>query len=305
MFTNYRICCKIKLIYDKNFELYYIRNGAYMSHNNQKKIAVINDFTGFGKCSIAVSLPVISALKVQCCLVPTSIFSNHTAYPEYFFDDYTDKMEEYIDNWKKLGLEFEGISTGFLGDAKQIEIVKSFIRYFKKDNTVVIVDPVMGDYGVKYATYTEDLCRRMKELVEQADIVTPNITEACILTGNDYDKVINDDVEIAKMTEKISASGPKKVVITGINRENYICDYVYEKNVTNEFLKSVKVGGERSGTGDIFSAIISADAVNNVEFKTSVEKASKFIRECLVISEERDIPKEDGVCFEDILTTLR
>ena len=162
-----------------------------MSHNNQKKIAVINDFTGFGKCSIAVSLPVISALKVQCCLVPTSIFSNHTAYPEYFFDDYTDKMEEYIDNWKKLGLEFEGISTGFLGDAKQIEIVKSFIRYFKKDNTVVIVDPVMGDYGVKYATYTEDLCRRMKELVEQADIVTPNITEACILTGNDYDKVIN------------------------------------------------------------------------------------------------------------------
>ena len=94
MFTNYRICCKIKLIYDKNFELYYIRNGAYMSHNNQKKIAVINDFTGFGKCSIAVSLPVISALKVQCCLVPTSIFSNHTAYPEYFFDDYTDKMEE-------------------------------------------------------------------------------------------------------------------------------------------------------------------------------------------------------------------
>lgn len=276
-----------------------------MSHNNQKKIAVINDFTGFGKCSIAVSLPVISALKVQCCLLPTSIFSNHTAYPEYFFDDYTDKMEEYIENWKKLKLEFEGILTGFLGDARQIEIVKNFIKYFKKDNTIVTVDPVMGDYGIKYATYTDDLCIKMREIVEYADIVTPNVTEACILTENIYEEVINDDVKIAKMAESIALSGPDKVVITGIDRGEYICDYIYDKGNYGDFLKSEKVGRERSGTGDIFSAIISADAINNIDFRTSVEKASKFIRECLIISEERNIPKEDGVCFEDILTTLK
>jgi pyridoxine kinase len=128
-----------------------------MSHNNQKKIALINDFTGFGKCSITVSLPIISALKIQCCPIPTSIFSNHTAYEEYFFDDYTDKMQSYIDKWKTLDLEFEGISTGFLGDVRQIEIVEKFINDFKTDKTIIIVDPVMGDYGVKYATYTNEL----------------------------------------------------------------------------------------------------------------------------------------------------
>ena len=276
-----------------------------MSHNNQKKIALINDFTGFGKCSIAVSLPIISALKVQCCPVPTSIFSNHTAYSEYFFDDYTDKMEEYIENWKKLELKFEGISTGFLGDARQIEIVKRFIKDFKSNNTIVIVDPVMGDYGVTYVTNSKDLCNRMKELVEYADIVTPNITEACIITGLQYENVIDDDTAIKKMAEDISKMGPGKVVITGISRDEDICNYVYEKGITDEFIKSKKVGIERSGTGDIFSSIISADAVNGVEFKNSVRKASEFIKECPIISEERNIPKEDGVCFEDVLTTLK
>ncbi len=276
-----------------------------MSHNNQKKIALINDFTGFGKCSIAVSLPIISALKVQCCPVPTSVFSNHTAYSEYFFDDYTDKMEEYIENWKKLELKFEGISTGFLGDARQIEIVKRFIKDFKSNNTIVIVDPVMGDYGVTYVTYSKDLCNRMKELVEYADIVTPNITEACIITGLQYENVIDDDTAIKKMAEDISKMGPGKVVITGISRDEDICNYVYEKGITDEFIKSKKVGIERSGTGDIFSSIISADAVNGVEFKDSVRKASEFIKECLIISEKRNIPKEDGVCFEDVLTTLK
>lgn len=276
-----------------------------LSHNNQKKIALINDFTGFGKCSIVVSLPIISALKVQCCPVPTSIFSNHTAYPEYFFDDYTDKMEAYIDNWKKLNLAFEGISTGFLGDAKQIEIVKEFIKYFKGSSTVIIVDPVMGDNGIKYTTYTKDLCNRMKELVECADIVTPNITEACILTEIRYEDAVDDDSVIMSMAEKISSFGPSKVVITGIDREDCVCNYVYERNKTKEFLKSEKVGKERSGTGDIFSSIISADAVNGIDFKESVNKASEFIRKCLIISEKRNIPKEDGVCFEDILTTLK
>lgn len=275
-----------------------------VSHNNQKKIAIINDFTGFGKCSITVSLPIISAMKLQCCPIPTSIFSNHTAYPEYFFDDYTDKMQEYIDKWKGLGLEFEGISTGFLGDARQIEIVKKFIQDFIKENTVVIVDPVMGDSGVAYATYTKELCCKMKELVELADIVTPNLTEACILVNEDFEALNNNEDKIIKMAEKISRYGPSKVVITGIDYEKEVCNLVFEKGNEPVFIRNKRVGISRSGTGDIFSAIISADAVNGVKFRDSVEKATQFIMECLVISEERNIPKEDGVCFEDILTTI-
>lgn len=275
-----------------------------MSHNNQKKIALINDFTGFGKCSITVALPVISALKVQCCPVLTSIFSNHTAYPAYFFDDYTDKMQEYIDHWKTLKLEFEGISTGFLGSAKQIEIVRRFITDFKREDTVVIVDPVMGDYGVRYSTYTEEMCDKLKELVSLSDIITPNLTECCILTDTEY-KENMDYRTVRKMVDKLSGLGPKKIVVTGIMRESYISNFIYEEGKKDTIIKSKKLGISRSGTGDIFSAIISADAVNGVEFETSVRKAVKFISKCIAISNERDIPTEDGVCFEDVLGYLK
>ena len=110
-------------------------------------MAVINDISGFGRCSITVAMPIISVMGIQCCPVPTSIFSNHTAYPDYFFDDYTDKMPAYISKWKKLGLEFEGIYSGFLGSGEQIDIVRKFIQDFRTDRTRVIVDPVMGDWG--------------------------------------------------------------------------------------------------------------------------------------------------------------
>ena len=141
-----------------------------VSHNNQRKIAVINDISGFGKCSITVALPIISHMKLQCCPLPTSIFSNHTGYAHYFFDDYTKHMREFIRNWKELGLEFEGIATGFLGSKEQIQIVEEFIREFRTEKTKVIVDPVMGDNGVLYPTYTADMQREMKKLVSYADI---------------------------------------------------------------------------------------------------------------------------------------
>ena len=118
-----------------------------VSHNNQKKIAVINDFSGFGRCSIAVSLPIISAMKIQCCPVPTSIFSNHTGFDSYFFEDYTDKMRPYIAEWRKLDLHFNGICTGFLGSEAQIGIVGDFLQEFGGEGTIVLIDPVMGDYG--------------------------------------------------------------------------------------------------------------------------------------------------------------
>lgn len=152
-----------------------------MSHNNQKKIAVINDFSGFGRCSIAVALPILSVMKVQCCPLPTSIFSNHTGFPSYFFEDYTSRMVPYMQEWKKLDLHFNGICSGFLGSKEQIEIVKKFFKEFKTEETQIIVDPVMGDYGKPYPTYTEEMCGEMKKLVEFADILTPNVTEAACL----------------------------------------------------------------------------------------------------------------------------
>ena len=276
-----------------------------MNHNNQNKIAVINDISGFGRCSVAVSLPIISQMKIQCCPVPTSIFSNHTGFSHYFFDDYTDRMPEYIDHWKKLDLRFKGILTGFLGSLRQIELVKNFIRDFKDENTKVIIDPVMGDNGKPYSTYTEEMCQAMKELVTYADVITPNLTEACILTDTEYrpdEFSVNDYYEIIG---RLAKTGADKIVISGVSKDKYIWNVIKEDNKEPHIFKQKRAGRERSGTGDIFSAIIAADCVHNVDFTTSVKKASGFVRKCIVATEKFDIPPTDGVCFEEMLHTLK
>ena len=290
-----------------------------VNHNNQKKIAVINDISGFGRCSIAVELPIISALKVQCCPLPTSIFSNHTGFDSFFFDDYTDKMEDwqkayvdflsdnmtpYMNEWIKLGLKFNGICTGFLGSEKQIMIVEEFLLHFKTDNNITIIDPVMGDYGKLYSTYTDGMCTEMKKLVRYADILTPNLTEACILTDMQYHDNWSKK-QLETLAGKLSDMGPSKVVITGIQQGKYVANYCYEKDRDSYMIRTEKVGTSRSGTGDIFTSIIAADAVNEVDFHTSVRKASSFIKKCILKSIELDIPVTDGVCFEEILTGLR
>ena len=274
-------------------------------HNRQKKIAVINDFSGFGRCSAAVALPIISKLKVQCCVVPTSIFSNHTGFPQFFFDDYTDRMQEYIRNWKNLGLEFEGIASGFLGSEQQIQIVRQFIKDFRTERTTVIVDPVMGDNGKLYSTYTDKMCQAMKSLLREADILTPNLTEACILTSTPYHDGPWKVAELKALAEKLGHYGCEKVVITGIRQKDFIANLVYQKNNGIKILRTHRAGTERSGTGDVFASIIAADAVNGVPFDVSVKKASNFVKKCIIRSEELGIPKTDGVCFEELLSKLK
>lgn len=276
-----------------------------LSHNHQKKIALINDISGFGRCSIAVALPVISTMKIQCCPLPTSIFSNHTGFPSYYFEDFTGHMQHYIDEWKKLGLKFDGICSGFLGSKEQIQIVSGFFRDFKTKDNLIIVDPVMGDYGKAYTTYTQDMCQEMKKLIQYADIITPNLTEACILTDTSYqaDKWKLKDIHI--LVEKLRAMGPEKIVITGIPQGEFIANFCYEEGADPKLIRTLKVGTQRSGTGDIFSAIISADAVNGVDFPISVKKASHFIKRCIQKSLELEIPVTDGVCFEEVLGSLR
>lgn len=275
-----------------------------MSHNNQKKIALINDFTGFGRCSIAVAWPIISMLRVQCCPVPTSILSNHTGFESFFFDDYTDKMEAYIAEWQKLGLIFDGICTGFIGSMAQIKIVEQFFEQFKRDNNLIIVDPVMGDYGQAYSTYTKEMCEEMKRLVPYADILTPNVTEACLLTDTPYkDKFRLSEYQM--MAEELAAKGPNKVVITGIAQGEFIANYCFVAGEKPKIVRSHRVGIQRSGTGDIFTSIVAADAVNGVDFYHSVKKASRFVKKCIQKSLELDIPTTDGVCFEEVLHTLK
>jgi pyridoxine kinase len=163
----------------------------------------------------------------------------------------------------------------------------------------------MGDYGKLYSTYTEELCMEMKKLVELADITTPNLTEACHLLSMPYKPDGWRKKELLNMAEGISALGPSKVVITGIPQGEFIANYVYEKGKEPRMLRTHKVGTERSGTGDVFASVIVADAVNDVPFERSVRKASGFVKQCILKSLELEIPKTDGVCFEEILYKLK
>ncbi len=273
------------------------------SHNNQKKIAVVNDLSGFGRCSLTVALPIISAMKVQCCPVPTAIFSNHTGFDSYFFEDYTSRMEDYVAEWKKLDLRFAGICTGFLGSVEQIALVERFLQDFTDPETVVLIDPVMGDYGKMYPTYTEEMCQKMRELVRYADILTPNLTEACILTDTPYKEKWRLS-EVTEMAERLADMGPQKIAVTGIPQGSFLANLCYETGEPVKTRRTHQIGTSRSGTGDIFAAILAADAVNGVPFADSVRKASLFIKHCIMSSIEKDIPLTDGVCFEEHLRRL-
>ncbi len=276
-----------------------------MAENKQKIIAAINDLTGYGRCALTVAIPVISHMKIQCCPVPTSILSNHTGYPEYFFDDYTGKLPAYLDMWKRLDLHFQGIMSGFLGSKEQIGIVERFIKEFKDSDTVVVIDPVMGDHGKIAGTYTEEMCTEMRKLVSMADIITPNLTEACKLTDIPYREKGFRKKELISMAEGLRAMGPEKIVITGVPQGSFIGNLLYQKGAEPKIIRTHREGEERCGTGDLFAAVIAADAVNGVPFETSVRKASGFVRKCMMKSKEMEIPQKNGVCFEELLHLLK
>ncbi len=275
----------------------------------QKKIAVINDIAGYGRCAMTVILPILSYMGVQGCPLPTSIFSNNTAFPNFFMDDYTYRMEAYIENWDKIGLTFDGIATGYLGSVRQIDIVKRFIHDFSREDTLVVVDPVMGDHGRLYSAYTVELCKELGRLVALADIITPNLTEACYLTDQPYKETGWKKKELYAMARCLAAMGPSRVVITGIPQGEFIANYVYVEEEGKEaqagFIRIHKAGAERCGTGDVFASIIASDAINGVPFDRSVRKASGFVKKCITASIELETPPTDGVPFEEILYKLK
>lgn len=271
----------------------------------QKRIALVNDITGFGRCSVTVELPLISAMKIQACPLPTAILSVHTGFPDHYLDDYTERMAPYIASWEKNGLAFDGICTGFLGSAEQIAIVLDFIRRFKGAGTRVMVDPVMGDYGKLYPSYTQEMCDKMRSLLGVADLVTPNLTEACQLLDIPYptDGIVTDD-ELCEMAEALAARGPKQVVITGLHEGDTIKNFLYEDGKM-AIVRAPKIGGDRSGSGDAFVAIVAASLIRGEELEAAVQKAASFISRCLAYALELDLPWNYGLPFEEYLTELR
>ena len=286
------------------------------SYSTPKKIAVINDIAGYGRCSLTVALPVISAMKVQACPVPTSYFSNHMGFSSYFSKDLSEYLNDYLLQWESLNLLFDGIYCGYLSDSKQITILTSFLQ-FQKSRTSheckILIDPVMGDRGKPYKSVTPGFCEEMKNFLKHADILTPNLTEACILTDTPY-KPIMQEYELLQIAKRLEEIGAKKIVITGIYCDhsntkskllkNGIGNYIYESESSHILIYGEVCGNSRPGTGDLFASILSADAILDVDFTTSVKKAADFVRICTKASHNLNIPVEQGVCFENFLQLL-
>ncbi len=270
-----------------------------------KRAAVINDFSGFGRCSLSVALPVLSAMGIQCCSVPTAILSNHTGYPDYFFDSYTQKLPEYISKWKKLGLEFDTIFSGFLGCEEQIEIVRSFIKDFGSKNCRIIVDPVMGDNGKIYATYTPELCEKMRDLTELADIITPNITEACILAGEDYrGEEISEDFA-KKLLEALCNKGSRSVLITGIIDGENVNTCVFDKTLQKtHIVKNRRIKKVYPGTGDLFASVLCGAVTNGSELLNAAQLAANFVEKTTEYTSRYQTDLNDGIVFEPYLYKL-
>lgn len=265
------------------------------------RLAMFNDLTGFGRCSTTVSLPVISAMQVQVCPVPTAIFSNHTGFPIHHSDDYTAHLREYLRPWKELGLAFDGIYCGFLGNIEQVRIVEEFLNDFQPE--IFVLDPVMGDHGKPYSSISPDYCEKLKKLLSRATLIIPNLTEACLLTGTPYKEQSWTDYELKDICRKLAALCPGDIVITGLLRNSQYVNYIWQDDHRTT-CTAFKTGGSRPGTGDLFASILVADALHHVELDVSVHKASDFVAKCIAGSEEEGVPVQEGVVFEKYLGEL-
>ncbi len=270
-----------------------------------KNIAVINDISGFGKCSLAVSLPIISALGVECNPLPTAILSNQTGYDDFYSVDFTENMTPYIDVWKKHNVHFDAILTGYLASEKQVDIILNFIDNFKDENTLIFVDPIMADDGVLYDTYDEKLCEKVKMLTKKANIITPNLTELCILCDADYNEITrkNNIEKIGNLAFSLLNKTTKTVVVTGIKSDDEIINLLVDKSGTNA-VKSTLLNGSYSGTGDIFSSIVCGAVTKGMDMVDAVTLATDFICESIK-STPTDLNYEpDGVNFQKHLEML-
>lgn len=278
-----------------------------------KKIAVINDLSGYGHCSLAVTMPIISALGIQACPVPTAILSNHTGFPSEYKYDFTDHMEPYIQAWEQLKLKFDGIMVGYMNYDSQVRVASHFIEHFKKPDTVVLVDPAMADQGKLYRGFTDDYAGFIRDrLVRQATVIKPNITEACMLTGFDYDEIMSAAKEhtmrrlksyLMNIVDELRKLGPEKIVITGLDRGDRILNTLADdKDI--KFISVRKTGQNRGGTGDIFSSIVISSLLLNMSLEHAVRKASDFVGTAIAISDAAGVPVAEGVIFEKIMSRL-
>ena len=268
------------------------------------RIAAIHDLSCFGRCSLTIALPVLSAMGCQCCPLPTALLSAHTGFPGNTFLDLTTEMGRIADHWTAMDLQFGAIYSGFLGSADQVDTVARFFNTFKKSDTAVIVDPVMGDHGTAYRTCTPELCRGMRVLAENADVITPNLTEAALLLDHPYEEIQRTDAY--EVVRRLSVGGRRSVVLTGYSSESGQTGALCFDRDSGES-KAVQTPREPqdfSGTGDLFASVLAGGVARGVPLFQAAQAAADFVRDCIARTLAEGLTEQDGVDFEPLLGQL-
>lgn len=268
-----------------------------------KRIVTIQDISCLGKCSLTVALPIISAMGVEAAIIPTAVLSTHTMFKGFTCKDLDDQIVPITDHWKELGIKFDGIYTGYLASEAQIQTVMSVIEKLK-DNTVVVVDPAMADNGKLYPAFDEAFPKEMAKLCGVADIILPNITEACFMTGTEY-KEKYDENYVFDLVKKLAALGCKKVILKGVVMHGSYGVLIYDcvaNTYRTYFHERIPVGYH--GTGDIFSSAFVGALMGGKEFEESVKIAADYVVECIRITAEREGSNWYGVDFETAIPSL-
>ncbi len=294
----------------------YRRKGSYIP-----RVAAVHDMCGYGKCSLTVAIPVLSAGGCDVCPVPTALFSAHTRYPVFTMHDTTEILAAYLDAWREEGVDLDGVYSGFLGAPEQVDIIMRL--YDEYPRALRVVDPVMGDGGQIYTTYTPELCDAMKGLAGRADLLTPNLTEASILTGIAYRGQDVDDAYVSEMLDALLATGAKHVVLKGIDRgDGMLRNYVATLSGEDKGRGDAESGAEGRaakevvelahgklpymlhGTGDLYCSALVAAVFCGKGVVEAARFAGEFVREAMVVTRDQPEYEMRGVSFEPCLSKV-
>lgn len=278
-------------------------------HNPVPRVAAVHDLSGFGRSSLAAIMPIISSMGIQVCPLPTAILSTHTGgFKDYTFVDLTDTMADYINHWDSLKIHFDCIYSGFLGSPRQIHIVTDFIDKFAYQNPLVVIDPVMGDNGKLYQTMTSEMVDNMKHLVEKADVITPNFTEAAFLLGKPYKEHIEEQ-ESKEWLQGLAEMGPEISIITSVpdarsDKITYV--YAYEREDKRFWkIKADFIPAFFPGTGDCFTSVVVGSMLQGDSLPITLDRAVQFVTLAIRSSYGYRYPQREGVLLERVLDSLK
>lgn len=271
------------------------RKGAYIP-----RIAAVHDLCGYGKCSLGVAIPVLSAGGNDVCPVPTGLFSNHTAFPTWHMHDTTEMLDGYLQAWKDVDIDIDAVYSGFLGAPEQCDSIRQLWNDYP--NALRLVDPAMADHGKVYPTYTPELCQAMAGLASGCDVLTPNLTEAAIILDEEWHGQNISEDEARRIIEALLEKGAKNVILKGIDRgDGSIRNYVQGEQ--NEFAETRNelLPYMLHGTGDLYASCLLAAIMAGKTLLDAAQFASDFVAEAMVLTNEQPDFRNRGVSFEPLL----